>query len=173
MINSSEWSGIEQVNKMDIVDICDKKMETSGLISMRQLKAIWALAHRAGFKKEDLYALVESLSGKKSIRFLNTQEARRVIEDLLLKAEGGDLRSLEAAGQEGTMTRAQMALIGILSRQIGWNSWRLLRLARRMYGVGNLVDLKVRQASGLIEALKVIRRRSDLDWADRVKSRAA
>jgi hypothetical protein len=158
---------------MNISNVCDRKLETNGLISTRQLKAIWALARRAGFEKEDLYALVESLSGKKTIRSLNRQEARRVIEDLLLKAEGGDLRSLEAAGQGGTMTQAQMVLLGVLSRQTGWNSWRLLRLAQRMYGVRNLVDLKVRQASGLIEALKAIRRRSDLDWADHVKSRAA
>jgi hypothetical protein len=158
---------------MSLPNVCDKKLETRGQVSMRQLKAVWALAHRAGFEKEDLYALVESLSGKKSIRFLNRQEARRVIEDLLLKAEGGEFQSVEAAGQKGTVTRAQMALIGILGRQIGWNLRQLSRLTRRMYGVGNLVDLKVRQASGLIEALKAIRRRSDLDWADRIKSRAA
>jgi hypothetical protein len=158
---------------MDRVDVCDKKPETRGLISIRQMKAIWALAHRAGFKNEDLYALVESLSGKKSIRFLNRQEAGEVIEDLLLKAEGVALQSVRVTGEEGTMTRAQMALMGILSRQIGGNPSRLLRLARRMYGVGNLADLKVRQASGLIEALKAIKRRSDLDWAEHVGDQAA
>jgi hypothetical protein len=158
---------------MNTSNVCDRKLETRGQISIRQLKAIWVLSRRAGFEKEDLYALVEFLSGKKSIHFLNRQEARRVIEDLLLKAEGGNLRSVEAAGQKGTITRAQMALVGILVRQIGWNGGQLLRLTRRMYGVRNLADLKVRQASGLIEALKSIRRRSDLDWADRVKGRAA
>lgn len=117
--------------------------------------------------------MVESLSGKKSIRFLNRQEARQVIEDLLLKVEGGNLRSLEAAGQRGTMTRAQMALMGRLSQQIGWNLWQISRLAQRMYGVGNFEDLRVRQASGMIEALKAIKRRSELGGADRDKDQAA
>jgi hypothetical protein len=158
---------------MDRVDVCDKKPETSGLISIQQLKAIWALAHRAGFKNEELYALVESLSGKKSIRLLDRQEAGEVIEDLLLKTEGVALQSPRGTGKEGTMTRAQMALMGILGRRIGWNLWQISRLARRMYRVENLADLKVRQASGLIEALKAIKRRSGFDGAEHIGNQAA
>jgi hypothetical protein len=158
---------------MEMVNIWNKKLETKGLISIRQLKAIWALAHRAGFTEEDLHSLVESFSGKKSIRSLNRQEARQVIEDLLFKAEGSDLPSLEATGEEGKITRAQMILMEGLSRQMGWDLQRLLRLARKMYGAGNLVDLKVRQASGLIEALKAIKRRYVLDRTNRVKGYAA
>jgi hypothetical protein len=42
-----------------------------------------------------------------------------------------------------------------------------------MYGVGNFEDLRVRQASGMIEALKAIKRRSELGGADRDKDQAA
>jgi hypothetical protein len=66
-----------------------------------------------------------------------------------------------------------MILMEGLSRQMGWDLQRLLRLARKMYGAGNLVDLKVRQASGLIEALKAIKRRYVLDRTNRVKGYAA
>jgi hypothetical protein len=161
------------MKKKKMFKILDKNLETKGLISIRQLKAIWALAHRAGFTEEDLHSLVESFSGKKSIRSLNRQEARQVIEDLLFKVEGSDLPSLEATGEEGKITRAQMILMEGLSRPMGWDLQRLLRLARKMYGAGNLVDLKVRQASGLIEALKAIKRRYVLDRTNRVKGHAA
>ena len=53
----------------------------------------------------------------------------------------------------------QMVFMGALSNQIGWDQWRVLRLAQRMYGIRQLKDLKVREASGLIEALKAMKRR--------------
>ena len=103
--------------------------------------------------------MVESSTGKKSIRSLSKQEAREIIEDLLLKGGGADLISQEAIGEKGRGTRAQMVFIGALSRHMGWDQRRLQRLAQRMYGVRQLADLRVRQASGLIEALKAMKMR--------------
>jgi hypothetical protein len=39
---------------------------------------------------------------------------------------------------------------------MGWSFERVAGLARRMYGVPHVLDLTIRQASGLIQALKVI-----------------
>ena len=129
------------------------------MISKQQLKAIWALSHRTGLNEEDLRSLVEAFSGKKSIRSLSRQAASEIIERLLLKGEGTDSAFQETIGQKERGTRAQMVLIGELSGQMGWDQSRLLRLVQRMYGVRQLTDLKIRQASGLIEALKAMRRR--------------
>jgi hypothetical protein len=46
-----------------------------------------------------------------------------------------------------------------LADEMGWGPERLPALARRMYGAGAIRDLTVRQASGLIEALKAIAKR--------------
>ena len=149
---------------MEAVDegLMEEKGQTAdktGLISTKQIKAIWALSHRAQLQEENLRILVESSTGKKSIRSLSKQEAREIIEDLLFKAGGQELISQEATGKEGRVTRAQVVFIGVLSSQIRWDQWRVLRLAQRMYGVRQLKDLKVREASGLIEALKAMKRR--------------
>lgn len=130
----------------------------TGSISKRHLKAIWALAHRAGLQEEDLHIFVESLTGKKSIRSLTGEEAKQVIRALLLKA-GAGLILFSGREKAGRVTRAQMAMLGGLADQMGWDGKRLLGLARRMYGVKRLMDLEVKQASGLIEALKAMKQR--------------
>ncbi|HLB01881.1 MAG TPA: phage protein GemA/Gp16 family protein [Nitrospiria bacterium] len=136
-----------------------RPLDKTGLISTKQLKAIWALSHRARLQEEDLRILVEWSTGKKSIRSLSKQEAQEIIEDLLIKAGGKELISQEVTDKEGRITRAQMVFMGALSNQIGWDQWRVLRLAQRMYGIRQLKDLKLREASGLIEALKAMKRR--------------
>lgn len=120
-------------------------------ITKKQLRAIWALAHRTGLNEEDLHVRTKLFFGKNSIRSLTKQEASRVIEYLLHKGE---------------TTRAQITLIKILTAQMGWSRQHLNGLAQKMYGKRELGDLNVRQASGLIEALKAIKVRH-------VKGRAA
>ena len=133
--------------------------DKNGLISTKQIKAIWALSHRAQLQGGDLRILVESSTGKRSIRSLSKQEAREIIEDLLIKAGGKEPILQDATDKEGRVTRAQMVFIGALSSQIRWDQQRVLRLAQRMYGVRQLKDLKVKEASGLIEALKAMKMR--------------
>lgn len=128
-------------------------------ITKRQIKAIWALAHRGGLNVEDLHKQIESSVGKRSLRQLSREEAARVIQGLLPKT-GVEELALPAAidKMEGT-TSAQRAFIGRLIWEMGWDERSLLGLAYRMYGVWRFADLTVRQASGLIEALKAINRR--------------
>jgi hypothetical protein len=121
-------------------------------ISPRQLKAIWALSHRAGLDDGALHVLVASRTGRSSLRELRRTEAAAVIDELLAKVSG----RVGAPQKAGAATRAQQALLTRLAGDLEWPSERLPALARRMYGAGALRELTVKQASGLIEALKAI-----------------
>jgi hypothetical protein len=124
-------------------------------ISPRQLKAIWALSHRAGLDDDALHALVASRTGRASLRELRRAEAAAVIDELLAKVSGG----APAPQKRGAATRAQRALLARLAGELEWPPERLPALARRMYGAGSLPELTVKQASGLIEALKAMAKR--------------
>lgn len=138
-------------------------------ITKRQIKAIWALAHHGGLNAEDLHRQIESSVGKRSLRQLSREEAARVIQGLLPKLDDRDWMLDDSEGNlsstsishpvSNPYTSAQMAFMGRLIWEMGWDQKRLLRLAYRMYGVRRLADLTVRQASGLIEALKAIGKR--------------
>jgi hypothetical protein len=131
----------------------------SGRVSIRQLKAIWSLARRAGIDGEELHLLTHYISRKDSIRCLNKEEANRIIEELILKGEGRMMVSQDATFEKGGCTKAQLVYIGDLSRQMGWTDRSLLGFAQKMYGVQDLADLRRKQASGLIEALKAMKLR--------------
>jgi hypothetical protein len=107
----------------------------------------------------EIHTRTAALWGKSSIRDLTRREAEELIGDLLLKSVGGepDLHAVEGARE--APTRAQIAFLKALCGRLNWDEARLMRLANRMYGVGRFKDLGVRQASGLIEALKAIQRR--------------
>lgn len=124
-------------------------------ISTRQMKAIWALSHRAGLDEEGLHALVAARTGRASLRELRRTEAAALIDELLAKVSGRP----RAPQKVGAVTRPQQALLARLADEMGWGPERLPALARRMYGAGAIRDLTVKQASGLIEALKAIAKR--------------
>jgi hypothetical protein len=134
-------------------------------ITKRQIKAIWTLAHRSGLLEEDLRLRMEAAWGKKSIRSLTQREARELIERLLIHISVGKDARPAMTGSRDAPSASQMAFIEGLAGRLEWDSWRLNRLARRMYGVRSLEDLKTRQASGLIEALKAIQKRSAVEGA--------
>lgn len=130
-----------------------------GTVTVAQIKAIWALAHRAGMDAAILHGWVRSQWRKNSIRALTNREARQVIRNLMLKMAGGvEDRRQEQPGP-GMGTEPQLAMILSLGQQIHWGRDHVLHLAGRMYGVKKLTDLTVAEASGLIEALKAIRTR--------------
>lgn len=121
-------------------------------ISPRQLKAIWALSHRVGLDEGALHALVASRTGRASLRELRRSEAAAIIDELLAKVSG----RAAVPQKVGAATRAQQALLARLAEEMEWPPERLPALARRMYGAPGIRDLTVKQASGLIEALKAI-----------------
>jgi hypothetical protein len=125
-------------------------------ITSRQLKALWALSHRAGLDDRELHELVAARTGHASVRELLQSEAGALIEELAAKVEGKPV----AAPRPGAATRAQQAMLDRLAGEMGWSLARLPALARRMYGAQTIRDLTVKQASGLIEALKAMGGRS-------------
>ncbi|MEW6681337.1 MAG: phage protein GemA/Gp16 family protein [Nitrospirota bacterium] len=124
-------------------------------ISPRQLKAIWALSHRVGLDEGALHVLVASRTGRASLRELRRSEAAMVIDELLAKVSG----RTSAPRKPGAMTKAQQALLARLAAELDWPPERLPALARRMYGASAIRELTVKQASGLIEALKAMLKR--------------
>ena len=142
-------------------------------ITKQQLKAIWAIAHQLGFDEKELHACVEVLTGRRSIRHLTRSQAARVIDRLLQRGGVGNRIPSAGPGLKETATKAQWSMIDRLLQQAGWDSSRLLRLARRMYGIRTLDELGIREASGLIEAFKAIEKRRSLGQVDPPKIRAA
>lgn len=130
-----------------------------GTNSSKQLRAIWGLASRLGITSTELHMRVESIAGKKSIQLLSSEEAQKIIGDLLSRADPYPLGMKEEAEERVGVTTAQTAFIIDLTRQIGWKLNRVEGLAKKMFGIPQISDLTVRQASGLIEALKAIRNR--------------
>jgi hypothetical protein len=114
------------------------------------LKAIWALSHRVGLDDGELHALVAARTGRVSLRELQRAEAATVIDELLAKVSG----RAPAPQRVGAVTRPQQALLARLADELEWPPERLPALARRMYGASAIRELTVKQASGLIEALK-------------------
>ena len=88
-------------------------------ITKKQLKIIWALAHRAGLKEEELHILVNSVFGKSSVRLLIKHEASRVVEHLLHQGEEKEMVSEGVVGKEGGTTRTQIVFIERLTVQMG------------------------------------------------------
>jgi hypothetical protein len=125
-------------------------------ITSRQLKALWALAHRAGMDDREVHELVASRTGRASVRELTRAEAGGLIDELSAKLEGRSLRPQRPGG----ITRSQEARLARIANEMEWAPERVAGLARRMYGVQHVLDLTIRQASGLIQALQVIAARA-------------
>ncbi|MFZ5863107.1 MAG: phage protein GemA/Gp16 family protein [Nitrospirota bacterium] len=125
-------------------------------ITSRQLKALWALSHRAGLDDAALHALVASRTGRASVRELLQREAGALIEELAAAVEGRPV----VVTRPGAATRAQEAMLARLADEMRWPPERLPALARRMYGARAIGELTVKQASGLIEALKAMATRA-------------
>lgn len=125
-------------------------------ITKQQIRMIWALCHRLGMDEQTLHGLAQTVTGVSSIRQLSRPQAARLIEMLLTKA---GFKTQTFPRRPGLNTPHQLAYIEGLTTQLGWRERQTRGLARRMYRVRRLKDLGVRQASGLIEALKAIRLR--------------
>jgi hypothetical protein len=125
-------------------------------ITPRQLKALWALSHRAGMDDREVHELVAARTGRASVRDLSRAEAGGLIDELSAKLEGRLLRPQRPGG----ITRSQEARLARCAEEMGWSPERVGALARRMYGVPHVLALTMRQASGLIQALTVIAARN-------------
>ena len=134
---------------------CEGEDSVEG-ITKKQMRALWASAHRAGLTEEELRALTASLWGRRSIRDLTVVEASRLIE----KLQDTGNRDAIPFQTSGRLTLAQARWIDALGKKIGWDPPHVLGLAKRMYSVERMDDLTRKEASGVIEALKALWNRS-------------
>lgn len=132
-----------------------KRTASSLKISARQIRALWGYASRLMISEEDLREWVFRRTGTRSLRALTRLQASRLIEEI---AQKWKTRALHSASHH-SMTSGQARTLTGLEQDIGWNDRRLLGLARKMYRVEQLQALQPKEAAGLIEALKAIRRR--------------
>lgn len=96
-------------------------------VTSHQMKALWALAHRAGLDEGELHALVVSRTGRASLRELRRAEAAAVIDKLLAKVGAG----APVPQRVGAVTRPQQAQLARLAAgKIVWAPERLPALAQ-------------------------------------------
>jgi hypothetical protein len=125
-------------------------------ITARQIRALWGCAGRLHLAEEELRGWIYARTGKRSIRELTLGEASALLDELL----GKRAKAASETPLGDRMTPAQSRWISALEKGIGWDERRTLGLARRMYHIDRLEALDRSQASGLIEALKSIGKRS-------------
>ncbi|MDI6711483.1 MAG: regulatory protein GemA [Bacillota bacterium] len=119
-------------------------------ITTPQMRKIWSLARQLGLDDDLLHAVVDSLTGKSSIRALNKYQAGIVIDEL-------DRRH-RAADRPGMASRAQIYKIRQLEKALGWdtNPDRLRGFIKKYGGVDDLRWLPRAKAWRIIEGLKKI-----------------
>lgn len=124
-------------------------------ITPRQIRALWGYAGRLMIPEGDLREWVFRRTGKSSLRALTRPQASRLIEEIAQKWKArGPL-----CAPHRPMTSGQSRILRALEGDLGWDDRRLLGLAKKMYRIEQLQDLQPKEAVGLIEALKAIRRR--------------
>lgn len=125
-----------------------------------QVKAIFGLAHRVQFDDDDIHQLVEEVTGKRSIRALNRDEADKVIAKL-----GGDpivsRRTVQhrrkQAGVAQIAQPAHLQLMRDLARRRQMTDEGLAQLTRSI--IKKNTPTTTAETNKVIEALKAMNRR--------------
>lgn len=139
------------------------------IITPGQLKAIYALARKAGMTDGDVHALAHNLAGCSSLRQMSGYEAGRMISELKRRL-GQTERPRYAADDAEQMpldrlSAAQKRMIYAIAHDLGWigeeddgEGRRLRGWLEKKYGVSTAGFLNARQASACINALAAMRR---------------
>jgi hypothetical protein len=114
-----------------------------------QIRNIWGLAKELNLDKDNLYAIIEGLTGKDSIKQLTTRERNTVIMDLGHMKDGHKRKGQLASDQ-------QIWKIHELEKQLGWEGEpaRLHGYLKKRFGVENIRWITGQQAWKVIEGLK-------------------
>jgi AraC-like DNA-binding protein len=126
----------------------------------QQIKMIWALSHQRGLTAAALREWIEAVSGQASLRGLTSGQASQLIDGLLDQSKDVDAFRSNLARRVNHMTVAQQWLIKLLAGELGLSAHQVTGLVQHMYGRSPSEPLTRVQASGVIEALKAIRRRT-------------
>lgn len=122
------------------------------------IRKLWGLAKSPELKltDEELHLIVESHTGKDSIKALSGQELQTVIR-VLVNMKDSVKRAERGRGhyRGNPATENQRKKIFKLTQELGWDKpARVKGLCRKMFGVGAVEWLNYQQCSKLIEALK-------------------
>lgn len=116
-----------------------------------QIRSIWGLTKELGIGEENMYAIMQRLTGKVSMRTLTNQELNLLVLELGRMKDGHDNR-------EGMASKEQIWKIHELEKALGWadNPARLNGFMKKVYRVERTEWLKNWQAHKLIESLKAL-----------------
>ena len=122
------------------------------------IKKLWGIAKCPELKltDEELHMVVETHTGKDSIRKLNKREMKTVIRVLIRMKESASKSEHGSRHPKGsTSTENQRKKIYRLAQELGWDKpERVNGLCRKMFGAERVEWLDYQQCSKLIEALK-------------------
>ncbi len=130
------------------------------------IKMIWGLAKskELSISDEDLHLLVQAHTGKTSIRALNSRERSTVIGVLQkMKDDAAETTRKEKMSHGNVATVNQRKKVYKLTEELGWDKKaRIDGMCRKMFGVGSLEWIDYQQCSKLIEALKKMVARKEM-----------
>ena len=130
------------------------------------IKMIWGLAKskELSLSDEDLHLLVQAHTGKESIRALSRRERGTVIgvlQKMKDSASGSQRKERMTRGNVATVN--QRKKVFKLTEALGWDKKaRVDGMCRKMFGVARLEWIDYQQCSKLIEALKKMVARKEL-----------
>lgn len=123
------------------------------------LKTLWGLARSEELHMSDdeLHLLVQSNTGKGSLKELSKQEIRRMTG--ILVSMKASVNGTESPDSKSSLER-QRKKIYQLAKELGWDKpVRVNGMCRRMFGINSVEWLDSSQCSKLTEALKKMLRR--------------
>lgn len=129
----------------------------TGSKSPLSIRSLWGIAKSPELKltDEELHLLVQTYTGKESIKTLNKRELQTIIR-VLCNMKDSAKKSVRERNRSGNeITEHQRKKIQKLSQELGWEKpARVNGMCKRMFGISRVEWLNYEQCSKLIEALK-------------------
>lgn len=136
----------------------------AGKAAQPSIKMVWGIAKSPELKltDEELHLLVQTHTGKESIRNLGKRELQTVIRVLLRMKDSAKKSERGKRPGGNPATENQRKKIYKLTQALGWDKpARVNGMCKRMFGVGSVEWLDYQQCSKLIEALKAMVERKE------------
>lgn len=131
------------------------------------LKTIWGIAKSQDLRMtdEELHIVVEAHTGKDSLRQLTKREMNTVIQVLVAMRDSSMRKERGNTRERGnTATENQRKKIYCLAKELGWEKpSRVNGMCKRLFGVDRVEWLDYQECRKLIEALKSMVRRKEVE----------
>lgn len=128
-------------------------------MSDRQLKMLFGLANKAEIGIEELRDISERLTGERSVRSLDPEQASKVINRVIDRYRTMMRRNSRKTGMEHircSITSEQVLKIERLGRSLGMDGWDRAFWLNRYLGQPNIQILSEVQANRVINAFKAM-----------------